>query len=130
MNGPSTYPVRLAANPDIAIGAGETVYTDVMNLSGLDTFALSYKATCTGVPNVKIELEQGTTKPNPQNAADDGYVVPETLTEINAALVDTLQHHQAIFPIGLPYMRLKITEMSGVNTDTVLTISLSVQNRF
>ena len=130
MNGPTAIPMKLAANEVIALGAGATIYTDVQRLDGLDTFALTYQATCTGTPNVKIELEQGLTKPVPQNASDAGYAVPETLAEINEALVDKNIHHQAIFPVGLPYMRLKITELSGVTADTVLAMTLSVQNRF
>lgn len=130
MNGPDAYAVKLAGSVLLAVGAGATIYTDVFKLSGLDTFALSYQADCAGTPNVKIELEQGIDKPSPQNAADDGYVVPETLAEINEALIDKFMHHQAIFPVGLTYLRFKITELSSTNADTVLTMSLSVQNRF
>jgi len=129
MNGPSVYTIGIAGSATVAVGVGAIVYTDAKRLDGLDTFALSYQAVCTGVPNVKIEMEQGIVKPS-GNVADTNFVVPETVSEINVALTDSLLHHQAIFPIGVPYIRLKITELSGVATDTVLTINLSVQNRF
>ena len=131
MNGPNSYPVKLAGNAAIAVGAGATIYTDVVNLSGVDTFALSYKVACLpNTPNIKIEMEQGIEKPATPNIADDGYVVPETVSEINASLVDELTHHQAIFPIAIKYLRLKITELTNTVTNSVLTINLSVQNRF
>lgn len=131
MNGPDSYAVKLANSAVLAVNVGATIYTDVFDLSGLDTFALSYQAACVSeTPNVKIELEQGIAVPSPQNAADDGYVVPETLAEINASLIDILMHHQPIFPIGVKYLRFKITELSNTIEDTVLTMSLSVQNRF
>ena len=130
MNGPDILAIKLAGNAAIAVGAGATIYTDVVDLAGLDTFALSYKVACTGTPSIKIEIEQGITKPTSPNAADTAYAVPETLSEINTALVDENIHHQAIFPVGVKFLRLKITEQTSTVTDSVLTINISVQNRF
>ena len=130
MNGPDIKPVKLANSTSIAVGTGATVYTDVLDLAGLDTFALSYKVACTGTPNIKIEIEQGIVKPTNANAADDNYATPETLAEINDALIDENIHHQAIFPVGIKYLRFKITEQTTTVADSVLTMNLSIQNRF
>jgi len=129
MNGPVSIPVTLATSASLAVGAGLTIYTDAIRLDGLDTFALAYIAACTGAPNVKIEMEQSIVAPT-ANALDLNSVVPETISEINAALVDELLHLQAIFPVGVSFIRFKITELSGITADTVLTMNLSVQNRF
>ena len=92
MNGPTAYVVGIAGSATIALGAGATVYTDAKRLDGLDTFALSYQAICTGAPNVKIEMEQGIVKPS-GNVADTNFAVPETVAEINAALVDEIYYN-------------------------------------
>jgi hypothetical protein len=128
-NGPIAIPVKLAGNTAIAVGVGATVYTDVITLYDLDTFALSYKAVCTGVPNVKIQMEQAIVAPATEGAADVNYVVPEGIADIEAALTDQYIHHRAIFPVCLTYIRLKITEVTGTVTDTVLTINLVVQRK-
>lgn len=128
MNGPATIPVLLAGSANIAVGAGLTIYTDAIRLDGLDTFALTYIATDAGLLSVKIEMEQSIVAPT-ANAADVNSVIPETVSEINAALVDKLLHIQAIFPVGVSFIRFKITE-NGVSADTALVMNLSVQNRF
>lgn len=128
-NGPWVIPVKLAGNTAIALGVGATIYADSQALFDLDTFALSYRAACTGVPNVKIELEQAVVAPATENIADENYVVPEGISAIEPALTDELQHHRPIFPVCLPFMRLKITEVTGTVTDTVLTINLVVQRK-
>ena len=129
MNTPTVIPVTLVASVSIAVGAGLTIYTDAIDLSNVDQFSVGYKVACTGVPNVKIEIEQCMTKPT-ANAADVTSVVPETFGDIVAALTDKNQHLQLLEPICTRYMRFKITEQTGIVADTVLTMNLSMQNKF
>ncbi len=128
MSGPDVLPIKLAGSVSIAVGAGVTIYTDAIKLEGLDTFALAYIADGGAGISVKIEMEQSIVAPTP-NVADVNSVVPETVADVNTALVDKLFHLQAIFPVSVKYMRFKITE-NGVAADTTLKMDLSVQNRF
>ena len=129
MNAPQVIPVTLAASAAIAVGAGLTVYTDVIMTDNVDTFSVEYKAVCTGLPNVKIEMEECLVEPT-ANASYTRSVVPETISEIVAALVDSNYHLAAFFPVCARYVRFKITELSAVTADTVLTMNVAAQNRF
>lgn len=131
MNAPQKIPVTLASDAvAIAVGAGATVYTKSMDLSNLDTFSLGYSVACTGVPNIKIELEQSDVVPTTEGAADSNFVVPETISEVDPSLTDELVHRTALFPICCRYLRFKITEVTTTVADSVLTMNISAQNRF
>ncbi|MFA5165611.1 MAG: hypothetical protein WC481_08650 [Candidatus Omnitrophota bacterium] len=131
MNAPTIISVLTAAeSASIAVGAGLTVYTKAIDLSNVDQFALSYKVACTGVPNIKIEMEQSVVKPTTEGAADANFVVPETIADVDASLTDEDVHIKALSPVCVQFIRFKITEVTGVVADSVLTMNLSVQNRF
>lgn len=131
MNAPTVQAVTLADDSvALAVGAGETIYTKTQDMSNLDTFAVTYIAACTGLPNVKIEIEQAIVLPTTEGAADANYVVPETIADIESGLVDKNLHIANLPLICVRYGRFKITELSGVTADTVLTMNLSAQNRF
>lgn len=131
MNAPQKIPVTLASGSvAIAVGAGATVYTHSIDLANLDTFSLGYKVANTGVPSIKIEMEQSDVLPATEGAADTNFVVPETISEVDPALGDNNVHRTALFPICCQYVRFKITELTTTVADSVLTMNISAQNRF
>jgi hypothetical protein len=99
-------------------------------MSNVDTFAVVYKVANTGVPNIKIEMEQAIVLPTTEGAADTNYVVPETVADVVTALADNLVHIKALGPVCVRYIRFKITEVTGIVADSVLTMNFSAQNRF
>lgn len=107
---------------DIAVNAGSVAYSIAFCLIDLDSFALGYKAACTGSPNVKVEIEQ--------SFDNSTFFSPDTFASINDSLTNKNQHGAQIAPITAPYMRIKITELSGVVTDTVITTQVAAQKRF
>ena len=131
MNAPTVIPVTNAAGAvAIAVGLGLTVYTHSIDLSNLDTFALSYSVACTGVPNMKIEMEQSIVLPTTEGAADGNWVVPETIADVDAALIVKTVKIAALFPVCTRYIRFKITDVAAAVADNVFTMNLSAQNRF
>jgi hypothetical protein len=129
-NGPVSISVKLAGSAVLSVGASGTIYTDPIQLSNFDNFALTYSISCTGTPNIKIEIEQAIVAPAATNAADSNYVTPEGITPVESTLVNKTTHHRAIALVPVEYFRLKITEQTGSVADSVLTISLSVQRKF
>lgn len=130
MNEPVAFPMKLNGNAQIALGATQTVYTDVFQFGDADYFALSYIVTCTGVPDIKIQMEQGITRPTNPNASDAAYGVPKTIGDIETSLTSKLIQHMQLMPVTIPYVRFKIVEQSGIVTDTVVTMWLSLQKKF
>jgi hypothetical protein len=113
---------------DITVSSSGVVYTDAISLCDLNDFALTYKATCAGTPNVKIELEQEIAAPTNPNASDTAYVVPETLNPIETSLTNKNTHHRQLTPVTIEFYRFKITDLSGY--EVVLNMWLSVQRKW
>lgn len=113
---------------DLTVSSSGIVYTDAISLCDLNDFALTYKATCDGTPNVKIELEQGISAPTNPNAADTAYAVPETLNPIETSLTNKNIHHRQLTPVTIEFYRFKITDLSGY--EVVLNMWLSVQRKW
>lgn len=131
MNSPTPSSITLASgSAALAVGAGATIYTKAIEMSNVDTFAVVYKVANTGVPNIKIEMEQAIVLPTTEGAADTNYVVPETVADVVTALADNLVHIKALGPVCVRYIRFKITEVTGIVADSVLTMNFSAQNRF
>ena len=130
MNEPTSFTMKLAGEASIAVPKGEAVYTDVFKFGDVDTFALSYIVSCTGIPNVKIQMEQSQVPPATENAADDNFAVPKTVADIETSLTSKLIQHSPFTPLCLSYVRFKITELTDSVTDTVVNMSLSLQKKF
>ena len=58
MNEPTSFKITLAGNEDMLVPKSGVIYTDSFRFGDVDTFALSYMITCTGVPDIKIQMEQ------------------------------------------------------------------------
>ena len=130
MNEPVAFQMKLAGSQDITLGSSATVYTDSVKLGDVDYFALSYIVTCTGVPNLKIEMEQSLVAPATENAADSNFGVPKTIGDIESALTALTIQHMQLMPITIPYIRFKITEQTDSVEDTVVKMWLSLQKKF
>ena len=116
-NGP-----RVLYTDTISVPKGGTGYSRAFDLTDLDVFAMEYIATCTGTPNVKIEVEQ----------CSDGinWYAPDTLAETNPSLTDKALHGCQLILITVRWMRIKFTELTNTVTDTSMVIGISVQKRF
>ena len=130
MNGPTTINVTLAGDTAIAVPKNTTVYTDVIDLSGLENFVLSYQAACTGSPDFDIDIEQATEPPATENVSDGNYVLPEGLSTIADGITTKTVHLKSLSPVAVRYIRFKITENTNSVTDLVMTMKLSIMNKF
>ena len=130
MNEPVSYPMKLATSQNITLGSSAVIYTDSFKFGDVDYFALSYIVTCTGIPNLKIEMEQSMVAPVTENAADTNFGVPKTIGDIETALTSTTIQHMQLMPVTISYVRFKITEQTGTVTDTVVNMWLSLQKKF
>ena len=108
---------------EISVGAGETAYSDAFLIVDQDTFALEYKVACTGSPNLKIQLQQ-------RSSSSIDWYIPTNMPDVVPSLTDKNQHGIRLGPIPIAWIRFKITEQTSTVTDSVLTISLSVQKRY
>jgi len=116
-NGP-----RVIGTDTVAVGKSAIAYSKSFRLIDLDSFALEYAVACTGTPNIKIELEQCTD--------DTNFYIPNTLAPVIDAVIDTIYHGAQLAPITVEYARFKITEVTGVVDDSVVTLNLVAQKRF
>ena len=122
--------MKLAGNADIEVPKSGTIYTDSFRFGDVNEFALVYKQACTGIPNIKIQMEQSRVLPVTENAADDNFGVPKTVGDIETALTSKTIQMMQLTPITVAYIRFKITEQTGTVTDTVVNIYLSLQKKF
>ncbi len=114
---------------DIAVAGVTTVYTKSMYIGAAKFFSLSYMANsaAAGV-NLKIEIQQSFRPPVTEGAADTYWSEPVNLADIVAALTtENTIYHQSLPLIPLPYMRLKITGLTGNNADAIVNAWLSAQ---
>ncbi len=130
MNEPVSFIIKLAGSADIAVGASATIYTDTFIFGDVNEFALSYKVTCTGLPDVKIEMQQSITLPAIENTDDDNFAVPKTVGDIETSLTSKAIQHMPLSPVTVKYIRFKITENTGLVADTVVNIWISLQKKF
>ena len=132
-NGPVVVKVGITTagvvNYQIPLGASQVVWTDALSLCDLNDFALSYRVNCTGTPNIKIELEQAVYAPLFPNASDPIYAVPETLSPIETSLTNKNIHHRQLSPVTVEFYRFKLSELTGLVSDTTVQLWLSVQRK-
>lgn len=129
MNGPQAIPVTLAGVAAMGITKNTAMYTDPIDISGLDEFALSIILAGTGSVSCKVQLEQGMVLPA-GNSSDAAFSVPTGISDIIANLAVKTIVHIALSPVCVRYIRFIITELTNSSTDTVATASVSAMNRF
>ena len=121
--------MKLVEDTNIAVGKGLTVYTNAVKFGGVNDFALSYIVTCTGIPSIRIQMEQGINKPTIENVADAGFGVPKTVGDIETALTSKTIQHMQLTPVTLGYIRFKITDNDTGPTDTVVNMWITLQKK-
>ena len=130
MNDPIIFPQKLAGDVAIAVPKDGTVYTDSFKFGDVNEFAVVYVQTATGLPSIRIQMEQSLVPPAIENAADDNFFVPKTIGDIETALTSKAMQGAQLTPITAPYIRFKITENTDLVTDTVVHLWLSLQKKF
>jgi len=122
MNEPRAYPMLQNGNANIAVPAGESVFTDPKNFGGVNDFALVYQVSCTGLPNVKIQMQQSIDGVN--------WFTPSISGDIEVSLTDKALKGTHLMPLCVTYVRFKITEQTSLVTDTIVNIWLSLQKKY
>lgn len=113
----------------IAVASTATVYSRSFDLSLAKFFGLWIIATSvTGTPNIKVELEEGPTRPTTEGSAETTlFVEPDGFDDLFSAINDELAHIKTIAPVPMKYGRLKITGLEGNPADTLVTAKLFLQ---
>ena len=117
-------------SPTIAIAGEVTVYTKSFKISWAEFFGLAYQAASTGSPNLKIELEQGYAEPGTEGSSDDDWVTPTGVSAIESALTAKTRKMKNLSPIPMPYIRFKITGLTGNPADVTLDLRLGVLENY
>ena len=130
MNEPTVFIMTLAGNADLQAPTSGTIFTDAFRFGDVDYFALSYKVVCTGTPNIRIQMEQSIYQPALENVPDVNFGVPKSVGDIETTLTSKSIQHMQLNPVTISYVRFKITEQTGLVTDTVVKIWLSLQKKF
>lgn len=130
MNGPRHKAVNVAGSPIVACTKNTAIYTDAFDRANLSGMALSIILAGTGAVSCKVELEQSYKLPATENIADANWVVPDGAADVVTNLAVKTQRHIALSPVTMRYVRLKITELTNVSTDTVATAWFSYMNAF
>lgn len=126
------FPEQLVAGLDgvttsIAVASTATIWTRAFKLSFGDHFGISYIATATGSPSLKIELEQSFQEPTTEGATDANWVEGENISDIESDLTTETMHHKEIVPVTLPYGRIKITGSATNPASTTIKIWIHQQ---
>lgn len=123
MNEPTSYPILLSGEADMAVPQDDVIYTDAHQFGGVNDFAIVYQVSCAvGLTNVKIQLQQSIDGIN--------WFTPKTIGDIETSL--TLQTLQgcSLTPICVPYIRFKITELTDLQTGTIVNMWVVLQKKF
>lgn len=107
----------------ISIDKSEVGYSDAFELIDLNDFAIEYKVECTGIPNVKLQVQQRAHK-------DVDWATPDNMADIKSALTDKNQHLAKLAIVPARYLRIKATEQTGSVDDTVITIRIVAQKKY
>lgn len=122
MNEPTSYPIKLNSSADIAVPKNSTIYTDAYKFGGVNDFALVYQCSCTGIPSVRITMEQSIDGLN--------WFTPTTVGDIEANLTSKSLKGCQLTPICVLYIRFKITELTDLVTDTTLNMWIVLQKKY
>jgi len=114
---------------NITVAGEVAVYTKAIAVGYAKFFSLSYMAnSALGGINLKIEIQQSFRLPTTEGATDTYWAEPVNMADIVASLtVENTIYHQSLAPIPLPFMRFKITGLTGNTSDTILKMWLTKQ---
>lgn len=122
MNDPVLFIQKLNGSASIAVPKNDFVYTDTYKFGDVNDFAIVYQVSCTGIPNVKIQMQQSIDNQN--------WFIPNAVGDIETSLTSKSLKGGTLNPVTVPYIRFKITEQTNLVTDTVVNITLSLQKKF
>lgn len=122
MNEPQAYTQKLSGSVNIAIPKGNFIYTDTFKFGGVNDFAIIYKMSGTGLPSVKIEMQQSVDGTN--------WFKPASVGDIATALTSQLLQGGPLQPICVSYIRFKITDLTNMVVDTIINMSVVIQPKF
>jgi len=114
---------------NIAVAGEVAVYTKAINVAIGGFFTASYKAaSALGGINIKIEVQQSFKLPTVEGAADDYWSEPVNMQDVVASLTtESTVYHASIAPVPLPYLRFKITGLTGNSADCIVNLWLTKQ---
>jgi hypothetical protein len=104
-----------------AINATAVVYTFSYPTEKGASYSFEFQFSSGGVIDVRVDLEQGNTKPATEGSASTNWVVPNDSAEFDNSCVDNALHIKAYAPAATGHLRLKFTGQGSNATTTVLT---------
>jgi hypothetical protein len=107
----------------ISIAASATGYSEAFELIDLNDFSVEYKAACTGIPNVKLQIQQ-------RASESVDWATPDNMADIKGSLVDKNQHLAKLAIVPARYIRIKAVEQTTSVDDTVITIRIVGQKKY
>ncbi len=121
--GPVIVPMKATDGTQaIAVNQTATVYSESVNVTNGEYFALAYQASSGGTIDLKIELEE--------SHDDVSFAEPPSLYDIETSLEDSDYHCKTLKPIALPYIRMKITGGATNAASTTINLFLSIQRDY
>ena len=103
------------------VNATAVVYTYSYPTEKGASYSFEYQFDSGGVIDVKVELEQGNTKPATEGSASTDFVVPEDSADFDKSVTDKVVHIKAYAPAATGHLRLKITGQGSNAVTTVIT---------
>ena len=125
-NGPIYIPISTNADTKvstISIGAGETDESDAFELIDLNDFSLEYKVAGTGSVSVRLRLQE-------RQDTDREWCIPDNMADIRPKVSNKNQHICRLAPLPGRYVRIQATELTGITTDTVVTVRIIAQRKY
>lgn len=116
---------------NISVNGKQVIYTKTFDFEGVEFAGIMYQATsASGTPNLKIQLEEGTTGIVTQYAASSDYVVPENFADIETTLTTETAHIKSFSAVVAPFGRIVVTGNAGNPNDTTIKLQLmTITNR-
>ena len=114
--------LQLGGVTSLAAPSETTVFSQSFPLLKGAAYGWTLQFSSAGDIDVKVELEQGFTRPTTEGTTDTAtFVVPDNKTTELISIDDEDLHVTAYAPDATPYGRLKITGQSGNAASTTLT---------
>ena len=111
----------LAKVRSLAVASTGVAYTFSYPTEKGASYSFEFQFDSGGVIDVKVDLEQGNTKPATEGSASTDFVVPNDSAEFDNSCSDKLVHIKAYAPAATSHLRLRFTGQGSNAATTVIT---------
>ena len=104
----------------IPVASTAVKYSQSIKLAFSSYFALSYKLSSSGTPDVQIDLEHSVDGKPPvtEGSSSANFIIPAAITSIETDLTTKVWNMKEINPVTSVYVRLKLTGKNANPSDT------------